>query len=62
MGNMDSCEYHARVAARLRSLLAISRTPAALKTQLLRKAEKHERLAKGIKIGGASPLKCGAAD
>src|SRR6202162_4728703 len=39
--------YHERVAARLRSLAATA-TTAALKTQLMEKAEKHEQLAEEV--------------
>jgi len=47
MDQIEFRNYHERVAARLRSLAATA-TTAALKTQLMEKAEKHEQLAEEV--------------
>jgi hypothetical protein len=52
--NVDIREYHRRVAGRLRSMLAIARASDGFKAQLVRKIEKHERLARVFAGGSLS--------
>jgi hypothetical protein len=52
--NVDIREYHRRVAGRLRSLLTIARASDGFRAQLIRKIEKHERLARVFTGGSLS--------